>query len=402
MRKIIFSSFFTLAFFVLTMSVLVYGYGIGGPDLSCVNADGQNKIDCIEKKLAKLSGQERTLQNEIERLNDQTELIQLKIQEVQGVISQKEKELLSLSEKITDVSGKISKLSDNISYQTLLLDERIRARYMSQTLTPLDFVFSENINGLIQKVQFLKFIEDQDSKLIKQLGEVRANYQNQKIILEDAKKKVEEVKKSIEIKKNELENYRVSLVIQKRQKDSLLAQTRGDEVIYQDLLQKARAELAAIEGAVNSVNFTNGTKVNKGDLIAYMGNSGYPRCSTGAHLHFEVRKNGKLVNSENYLKPKTVYADDDVSGYKVIGSGKWNWPMNNPKVTQRYGKTPFSNWYTSGVHTGVDMISSDTRILAPADGKFIRGLTACDWRSSMNFASIDHGDGIISYYFHIR
>lgn len=397
MRKIIFSSSFTLAFFVLTMSALAYGHSIGGDDAS----DILDKIAKYEKKLADLTKKEKSLQNEIEGVNDQIELIQLKIQEVQGVISQKEKELLELSEKITDVSGKITKLSDNISYQTLLLDERIRLRYMSQTLTPVDFVFSNNINGLIQKVQFLKFIEDQDNKLIRQLGDVRVNYQNQKTILEDAKKKVEEVKKSIEVKKNELENYRVSLVVQKRQKDSLLIQTRGDEATYQNLLQQARAELDAIEGAVNSVNFTNGTKVNKGDLIAYMGNSGYPKCSTGSHLHFEVRKSGRIVNSENYLKPKTVYVNDFSSGYKTIGSGKWEWPMTNPEITQRYGRTPWSWRYSGNSHTGVDMVSSDTRIFAPDDGKYVRSYVSC-YGSLMNFASIDHGDGVISYYFHIR
>ncbi|MBI2995923.1 MAG: peptidoglycan DD-metalloendopeptidase family protein [Candidatus Melainabacteria bacterium] len=46
-------------------------------------------------------------------------------------------------------------------------------------------------------------------------------------------------------------------------------------------------------------NVSKGKTITKGDIVGYEGQTGY---STGPHLHFEVRKNGRPQNPLNYLR----------------------------------------------------------------------------------------------------
>jgi murein DD-endopeptidase MepM/ murein hydrolase activator NlpD len=52
--------------------------------------------------------------------------------------------------------------------------------------------------------------------------------------------------------------------------------------------------------AHNSDNLAKvGQKVKKGDVIAYMGSTGF---STGPHVHYEVKVNGTVVNPASFLQ----------------------------------------------------------------------------------------------------
>lgn len=382
----------------------VSAHSLGGNTNSENDAaeDVRKKIKDLEDKINALIGQEQSLQKEITYFDAQINLTELKVEKAAVEIEAKVSQIKKLETDIDDLGSRIGKLGDSMDYQKEILGARSRARYESLENSPLYIIFgSQNIGSFIRKTEYYRSMAEQDEYLLDQMEKTKKTYADQKDLLADKKKQIETLKQQIEGEKRNLENYSAQLASQKVEKANLLRDTQNDEEKYQKLLAQAKAELDAIEGIVSGANFKNGEKVKKGDVIALMGNSGWPICSSGAHLHFEVRKNGQLVNAEKYLEPKSVFTYHYTSGYVTLGSGDWDWPMKSPQITQRYGKTPWSWRYPNGLHSGIDMVASNKNIYAPEDGTFIRGVQNC-YSVGLNYAAIEHENGVISYYLHIQ
>jgi len=58
-------------------------------------------------------------------------------------------------------------------------------------------------------------------------------------------------------------------------------------------------DLATYYGHLSKIVSSKGVIVKKGELIGNVGSTGK---STGPHLHFEIRKGGKALNPEDYVR----------------------------------------------------------------------------------------------------
>jgi len=213
----------------------------------------QEKIDKYEKKISKLQGQANTLQNEIAYMDNQINVTQLKIQNSIANIRKTEDRIEELSEGIENLGVRIDKLEKSISYQESILNSRMRERYKDRGNNMLMMFFgSETLNSLVKKTEYLKALEENDNKLIEQMGETKGNFETQKDIFEDKKDEQETLKAQLEIEKANLDKYRSDLEGQKSAKDKLLKDTQNDEVKYQELLAEAESELASYAGFVQS------------------------------------------------------------------------------------------------------------------------------------------------------
>ncbi len=347
-------------------------------------------IQELQSKITELQGQENTLAKQINLLNSRIALTTIRIESIRSAIAK-------LSGEIEELAAEIDRLEQLLTKRSELLLRRIPASYKRSVTPQFGIVLlGSNFFEFLSRVKYLASVQAQDAQLLFQIKSAQNSYNERKQLRVQKKSQQEALQKQLQQESFELTG-------QKREKQTLLEQTKNSESVYQRLLAQAFAEKQALERAL--VEGVKVGPVKKGDPIALVGNTGYPGCSTGAHLHFEVRKGGTWVDPGGYLSQKTV-TDEQNGGTSAFGSGGWPWPLEDTiRITQHFGKTPYS-WryqYSGGIHTGYDMVSTASGVIrAPADGTLYSYSQTCGSGSIIKIKYIDHGDGVLSFYLHVQ
>jgi peptidoglycan hydrolase CwlO-like protein len=349
------------------------------------------QIQDLRDKITASQQQQNTLSKQITLLDSQIKLTTLQMEDTKRKID-------VLEAEIGELTGEIDRLEELKTKRLELVLHRIPQSYKRTSSSQFGWLlFSKNFSDLLTRAKYLLQVQEEDTMLYKQLQLTQMNYNERRDVREEKRTEQETLRKQLEKHTRDLAN-------QKKQKQALLDQTRNSEAVYQRLLAQALAEKQALERAL--VDAVKVGPVKRGDPIALVGNTGYPGCSTGAHLHFEVRQGGSWVDPSGYLSSKTVRDDQNSGSDWTVGSGSWSWPLQDTiRLTQRFGATPWS-WrysYSGGIHTGFDMVSTGSDVIrAPADGDLYSSSQTCGASSIIKIKYIDHGGGVISFYLHVQ
>jgi peptidoglycan hydrolase CwlO-like protein len=351
----------------------------------------RNQITELESKISSLQAQGKTLASQISVMDNQMKLTQLRINSVEQQITELNEDIELSSKKITNLEGSLNGI-------TKVLINRIVATYQVGSIEPLQVLLTSNdVRDFVKRANYLRLAQAHDKRLIYDTQQAKNDYQNQKSIFEGKKKKVETLQA-------ELVQYTEQLEQEKKNKQALLQVTQNDENVYQQKLAAARAEQSAIQqissGGGNAVPEGD---VNEGDVIGRVIQGRSP-CSTGTHLHFEVKQNGSYVDPASILSNRGITWDNAPDGSFGF-SGSASWPISEPtQIFQGYGMTYYARvlgYYGGGPHTGIDMNSTaSSSVRSIKKGKLYRGGIACGG-GTLQFARVDHEGGLQSFYLHI-
>jgi peptidoglycan hydrolase CwlO-like protein len=375
----------------LLLSFLVVSFSFAVPRIQGEDelTEKEKEIQELEKKLAEVSGQKQTLAKTVSYLSTRISLTEKQVE-------QTEAEITALETEIEVLSGKIDKLNVSLDSLTQILLNRINASYKNSFQDPIYLLLAtDGFTNFFRRYKYLKVTQANDREVMFALENARTTFDSQRQVKQDKQNQVLELQSKLEGQKN-------SLVRQQAEKQELLKITSNDEKKYQEMVARARAVLQAIQAVIAGKGSESEVRtVSEGDKIASI-ISGRSPCSSGTHLHLEVVKNKSQINPFSMLKNISLIWDN--SGQEMNGFGSWNWPLNESiRITQSYGKTPYSSIYAGNFHTGVDMVSTaDLTVKAVKAGTLYRGSIACGG-GALRYVRVDHSDDDYdTYYLHVN
>lgn len=209
------------------------------PIAALSEVDLQKQIDEFQSKVTQLQGQASSLLKEISLKNSQISLAQLKISSTKNSIDK-------LSKEINELTDQIDTLEVLKTKRLELARHRAPEVYKRKNMSLVGFLLlGQNFSDVLTRIKYLSRVQEVDAQLYKQLQLTQTNYNERKDLREEKRVAQEKLKKQLEDQNRELDR-------QKKEKETLLSQTKNDEATYQKLLAQAQAQLASFASFVDA------------------------------------------------------------------------------------------------------------------------------------------------------
>lgn len=306
--------------------------------VNCENYDGNAKQECedLQDKIKDAQKIINLKEKQETTIKNQLNLINIEQNKNQTEIQKNQQKAKDLAQQIESLNKDIQEKSDSIKYQSAVLGNLIQSYYEDYQQGTLNIVLADdNFSQLLNQADYSRQV---GSKINDTLQEI----QDTKKDLEDKKNELEGKKKESDDIKDQLQSRNLSLQHNEDQKQIILGQTLAEKKKYEDLLSEIEDEIQQLDAG-------------KGQA--------------------------------------------DLSSLPPLKKGYFTYPVSVISISQRYGKTSFSNHYSSGKHNGIDFAVKYKNVFAAKSGRVL-AIGNNGKYGYGKWIAIDHGDGLVTLYGH--
>lgn len=310
---------------ILLTAVLPHGL------LAQSSSDWQHRIDQLN---AEINNNQATL----DEVSHNASTLQSKVNAINAEIAQLQSQIDLANLQIQHTQAQIREAIARLERAKRIMYENARTLYKIGDPSTVEILASsDNFSEFVNRQEYLETVKENVNR---------------------AAREIVAMKDELEAKEKDLANFVQQLEVQQaiiqskyNEQARLLAETRGEEARYQEMVSSLKAQRNQAEqqllasrprgGDGSGTAVRAGQTVSGGGTVGYVGDSGF---AEGAHLHFALIENGAYQDPMPYL------------------NGGVTWPVPGyTEISQPYGCVP-NSWYNQGgcppgysFHRGVDI-----------------------------------------------
>lgn len=303
--------------------------------------DLSKKINELDKQIQNLNKQIQEKDKEIKTLQEEIEIIDETIGKTQLEIAKTKIEIQFYEDQIKTIEKEIAQKEKEIQYQEKILNNCIDNLYQNKKSTLEILLSYSSLSEALSQINYLDAISDQARKTAIKLDELKKE-------LFDKKNEIEEKKKSVELLKLDLEEKEIGLEIQKQNKEKLLALAFQEYSNLENQLEiKQKERFETLKKLISSKNYnfsaTGGWvfPLYKGIITSCFGYrvhpiSGYvsfhkgidiaPSYDSAKKIYYDdivAAKDGVVVAVNKSCFPGNYTCGDGLGNYVIIYHGQY-------------------------------------------------------------------------------
>lgn len=257
-----------IAIFIIVLIIMTLSFSVYAETLDEKKQELKDKINQESQKLEYVQEELSTAVKEVEELDD-------KITEYENKIKDLSNQYDNVMTRLKSTTEDYNKVKDEYEKNETLLEDRLVALYEAGDTTYLDLLLSSgSITDFISNYYLIEQLADYDSQLLSKI-------ENQKNLLEETKKKLEDDKNTlVEIKGDAIKEataLKNSRTVQNAKKEQLTEEERK----IQTEIQKYKIEQANVENQIRKAT----------------GDTEYDLQYTGGVMLWPVAKKGTVITS---------------------------------------------------------------------------------------------------------
>ncbi|MBN1494761.1 peptidoglycan DD-metalloendopeptidase family protein [Candidatus Peregrinibacteria bacterium] len=335
-----------------------------------------SSIDAAKQKLLQVTETITSLKNQIKNLEYLINNTQEKIRNVEKQIAQKENQIQVLKQ---DIDIKRIELEN----QKLLLKEYLKLLYVQEnsfydaggeaniSVTKL-LLADASVGNTLQGIQYYTILEQTGQNIFNNIEETKLAFERNNRLLNLTQVKLDRLK-------TQLTEEKRTIQLQRNAKEKLLAQTKGEEEIYRELIAQSKQEQLALIAEINALK----------------NNLGF--------IQQKITEDGENFNPDNYtnlINPNVRAVYDFEMNDSISGDAIMAWPVKPVNGISAYFHDS-SYLATFGIpHNAIDIpVMQGSPVHAPLAGVVYKVKDNGD--NSYSYIILAHKGGLLTVYGHM-